>query len=99
MAVISIGTITIGIEAQGDPKSRMKATLSHFGSIGCDIIICTCRTKGETLQNVLDLNNLYGYEIIWTTNYRSSTKNQVYLNNLSANHIFELFQDIVARRV
>lgn len=98
-AVINIGSKMIGIEAQGDPKSRMFVNLPKYAAMGCDIIICTCRTKGATVDEVLGLKKIHGYEITWATNYRSDTKNQVYLNDLSADQIFILFQDIMAGRI
>jgi len=40
----------IGIESQGDPKSRLEQSLKDFVNAGCDIIFCACRTRGKTVQ-------------------------------------------------
>ena len=40
--------IKVGIESQGDPDSRLNSSLVDFVNANCDIIICACRTSGET---------------------------------------------------
>ena len=46
------GTLKVGIETQGDPNSRLEASLNDFETMGCDIIFCACRTKGKTVAIV-----------------------------------------------
>ncbi len=97
--VITFGKIKIGIESQGDPNSRLLASLDHFVNISCDVIICSTRTSGTTVEAVNDLNKKHRYDNVWITNYRSNEKNQDLLNDLSAQHIFELVQDIINGKV
>lgn len=40
----------VGIESQGDPNSRLLISLSDFLKKKCDIIFCTCRTRGMTVD-------------------------------------------------
>ncbi len=97
--IITIGKIKIGIESQGDPNSRLFASLKEFVKAGCDIIICSTRTSGSTVWAVEDLYRLNGYDNIWVTNYRSNEKNQSDLNSLSAQHIFELFENVLSKKI
>lgn len=50
--VIDIKGFKIGIETQGDPGGRLKASLEEFASIHCEIIICACRSYGKTKKTV-----------------------------------------------
>ncbi|MFH2033045.1 MAG: hypothetical protein ABIJ40_20830 [Bacteroidota bacterium] len=61
--VMTINGKKIGIESQGDPGSRLPESLDYFVQIGCDVIICATRTRGETVQAVKGLEDKY--EICW----------------------------------
>lgn len=97
--VITIDKIKIGIESQGDPNSRLFESLKEFAKINCDLIICSTRTSGGTVDAVSALHASDNYEIIWATNYRSNEKNQDTLNNLSARQIFELIQNLLTNKI
>lgn len=90
--IITIGKIKIGVESQGDPNSRLFDSLKYFVKVNCDIIICSTRTSGSTVEAVNELYSKHGYDNVWVTNYRSNEKNQDLLNEISAKHIFELIQ-------
>lgn len=94
--IITIGKITIGIESQGDPNSRLFASLKQFSSANCDIIICSTRTSGATVNAVSALKSTHGYDIVWATNHRSNEKNRTTLNDISAKHLFGLVQRVMA---
>lgn len=93
--IITIGKITIGIESQGDPNSRLFESLKLFTSTNCDIIICSTRTSGRTVDTVSALHSSHGYEIVWVTNHRSYEKSQPTLNDIAAKHIFTLVQQVM----
>ena len=97
--VITIDKIKIGIESQGDPKSRIFESLKEFAKLNCDLIICTTRTSGETVHAVSSLYASDNYDIIWATNYRSNEKNHDTLNNFSARQIFELIQNLLSNQI
>lgn len=59
----------IGIESQGDPNSRIFESLPDFVNKKCDMIICACRTYGETHEEVLKLSN-DGYQVLFFSNPR-----------------------------
>lgn len=45
--------ILVGLESEGDPKGKyMEKSLTEFMNESCDIIICACRTKGSTINNL-----------------------------------------------
>lgn len=93
--IIEIDNIKIGIESQGDPKSRQGQSIIDFVSQGSNIIICACRTSGETEINVHNtINN--GYRLILVTNYRSHQISHTQLNQISANHHFQIINDIIS---
>lgn len=93
--IVDINSIKIGIESQGDPKSRMFQSLQTFVAQGCDIIICSCRSRGATADAIEDLHRNHQYEIIWSTNHRSWHKNQTQLNQIAASEILELIKLIM----
>jgi len=97
--IITIDKITIGIESQGDPNSRLPKSLNDFASKGCDLIICSTRTSGETVGAVHKLEKSHGYCTIWASNLRSIGYDQRQLNKLSANHLFELVEIILANNI
>ncbi len=88
--ILRYNNITIGIETQGDPCSRIFDSLPYFVKQNCDIIICTCRTTGRTCHEVENLQQ-YGYDVIYYTHpytwFDISTK---VLNNLYANTVIQM---------
>ncbi|MBD9178600.1 MAG: hypothetical protein EGP82_05405 [Odoribacter splanchnicus] len=63
-AELLINGYRIGIESQGDPGSRVYASLKEFVQHNCDMIIVACRTKGDTIKEVQHLRE-DGYKVIW----------------------------------
>lgn len=61
IAVIMRGVngLTIGIESQGDPGSRLQHSLPAFAAARCDVIFCACRTSGMTVGWVNALSPPY----------------------------------------
>ena len=56
---VKINGKLIGIESQGDPDSRLKASLDIFVKVNCDIILCATRTRGTTVDFVKQLEQEY----------------------------------------
>lgn len=69
IAVIMHGVngLVVGIESQGDPKSRLQQTLASFASAKCDIIFCACRTRGMTVDWVNTLSATYSIHFVEQT--------------------------------
>lgn len=51
-------------------NSRMKNSINDFISKGCEIIVCACRTWGETTNEIESLKK-QGFDVIWTQNDRT----------------------------
>jgi len=58
----NVGKFTVGIEGYGDRPERISASFRQFRKWRCDLIFCAARTKGDTLnfivQNKGDLIHL-----------------------------------------
>jgi hypothetical protein len=93
-AIIEIGGVKIGIESQGDPYSRQGGSLRNFVNEGCDIIVVACRTKGDTLNNVYDLEHKHGYRIIFAQHLINASIKD-YLNDLYAKEIVQMIDSIL----
>ncbi|GHV61345.1 hypothetical protein FACS1894195_1750 [Bacteroidia bacterium] len=81
----------IGIESQGDPKSRQGISLKKLAGEQCEIIICACRIRGTTVTNIENIAQSDGYEIIWTSNFSSlsaMTKKGIMPNGVDLNDEF-----------
>src|ERR1700749_2291321 len=90
--IITLNGKTIGIESQGDPSSRIFRSLDEFGKLSCDIIICSTRSSGATVEAVSQMHEKFGYDRIWATNYRTKDFNKDLLNQTSADQIIELIK-------
>ncbi|MBR1877807.1 MAG: hypothetical protein IJ814_02250 [Paludibacteraceae bacterium] len=57
--------MSIGLESEGDPNGRfLSDALVKFKEYPCDIIICACRTKGETFDSVKALFQTEGGDYV-----------------------------------
>jgi hypothetical protein len=41
---------TVGIESRGETADRLEQAITNFINAGCDIIFCSCRRTGETVE-------------------------------------------------
>ena len=62
-SVLTINGAKIGIESQGDPNGRLEESLLLFIEVGCKVIICATRTRGQTVNAVNKLKQ--SYELVW----------------------------------
>lgn len=84
--VLIINGVKIGIESQGDPGGRLEKSLSLFVRIGCTVIVCTTRTRGETVDIVNSLRP--NYEVLrLEQNIRLGMSEQQMSNNMMAERI------------
>ena len=102
-ATVKIGDVLVGIESQGDPKSRMFESLEEFMKMGCNIIVIPCRTSGRTYQVVADLNEEYGWDFMYCQNERYWGENEDevrdMLNQQYAEQVVRLIEDRIAGRI
>lgn len=94
--VVEINGIIVGIESQGDPGTNLQTRLIRLVTqYNCDIILCTTRTRGDTVHAVEHIHNNYGYESIWTSTYQISNKSLfANANATKARHLIDLLQNL-----
>jgi len=88
-AIIDIGDIKIGIESQGDPNRRLKTSLELFASLDCNIIFCTARTSGMTVEWVNSHAEKYDINFVKQT-YSSNIEQQESSNQERAQQLLDL---------
>lgn len=94
--VVQINGKIIGIESQGDPKTKLQNRLLDLvDNFKCEVILCSSRTRGETVEAVNNLHYTRGFDIIWTSTYQIAGQTQQSIaNNLKAKHILDFLQTL-----
>jgi hypothetical protein len=93
--VITINGKKVGIETQGDPNSRLGASLKRFIKIGCKVIICASRSYGSTVDLVNAAANS-GYQIKWFEKTKSANvHDQAAANKAAAKEVFNAFRSAI----
>ncbi len=92
--VVEINGKIIGVESKGDPKTNLGGRLLDLSdNFNCDIILCTTRTKGETVDAVNNLVHNKGFQTIWTSTYEVANNHQI-VNQIKAKHLLDLLQNL-----
>jgi hypothetical protein len=90
--IIQINNKTIALESQGDPKTNLEKRLDDIViKYQPDLIVCSTRTRGETVHAVENIANKYNFDIIWTSTYQI-THSQNIANIAKADHLLDLIQ-------
>jgi hypothetical protein len=101
--IINLDNVKIGIESQGDPKSRLFTSLPLFVEKKCDIIICACRNRGQTVWEVEKMHSVHDYDIVWVSNprlYPKKTKEQnKHVNLLFVDQAMKLIEAIINQQI
>jgi hypothetical protein len=98
-AILDYKGIRIGIETQGDPGSRLFSSLKDFIKKECEIIVCACRTSGNTYKEVMNLKKQHSYEIIWYSNpYVESIKKGEFPDKVKAVYAKSV-REIIEKRI
>ena len=92
--IFSCNKITIGIESQGDPNSKIFTSLPKFVQKKCDLIICATRTKGKTVRLVERIQLENNYDVIWVSTLYSEQKPNEVLNDRTASFIHKVISDL-----
>lgn len=88
--IIEVSGKTIALESQGDPKTDLEKRLNDIVSeYEPDIIVCTCRTRGETVQAIDNVARANIYDVIWTSTYQV-TRSHAIANQAKAEHLLDL---------
>lgn len=94
--VVEIDGVILGVESMGDPNTNLEGRLVELvTTFDCDVILCTCRTRGETVGAVHNIHHTYGFQEIWTSTYQIDdiTKHPI-VNHLKGKHILELIEEL-----
>jgi hypothetical protein len=94
--VVQINQKIIGIESQGDPNTNLQNRLLELAdNFKCEVILCSTRTRGDTVVAVDSLHHTRGFDTIWTSTYQvAGQSQQIIANNLKAKHILDLLQTL-----
>lgn len=88
--VVGINGRRVAVESRGDPHTGLHDRLLDLSvNHGADVIICTARTKGDTVEAVEYLRATKGYEVIWTSTYQMDHQHNV-ANRTKAVHVVDL---------
>lgn len=96
--VVEIKGVIIGVESQGDPNTNLDKRLLDLADnpkFKCDLILCSTRTRGDTVDAVDNLANTRGFQTIWTSTYQIDNRaNHKLVDQLKAKHILDLLQGL-----
>jgi len=96
--VVQIKNKIVAVESQGDPNTGLQSRLEELANqYQSDIILCTTRTKGETVNAVEHLRLTKGYDLIWTSTYQADdnqSHSHSILNNTKGKHLMDLLQTL-----
>lgn len=88
--VIEINGKTIALESQGDPGTKLEERLNKIANTyNPKLILCTCRTRGETVQAIHSIAKNHSYDKIWTSTY-DVTHSHKLANTLKGKHLLDL---------
>jgi len=88
--VIKIGGKTIALESQGDPGTKLEDRLRNIEKLyNPDLIICSTRTRGETVHAIENVARDFEYDTIWTSTYQVTHDFEV-ANHAKAEHLLDL---------
>ena len=69
-----IHDLHIGLDTEGDEAESLKSNLTLLVRHNCDLIFCTCRSKGKTPKVVMDIARRQNYSLICTSPYTIKTR-------------------------
>lgn len=89
--ILTINKIKVGIETQGDPNSRLGASLKRFVESKCKVIICASRSYGGTVTLVQAAAST-GYHLKWVDKNKVEPREHGRANADMAAELFKDFQ-------
>ena len=60
--------VKVGIESEGDPRSRQPWSIDDFIAQGCEILLVACRWTLKSEKKVYEICQNKGWQIIWFDN-------------------------------
>lgn len=96
--LLTVNGHRVGLVSQGDPNTSLENRLRSVVAKGCEVLVCSCRTRGETVAAVHRIAKEHSCRIIWTAPYQDGVKNREVhrnLNEMKAKHLVEVVLDHV----
>ncbi|HET9506104.1 MAG TPA: hypothetical protein VFO93_21370 [Hymenobacter sp.] len=92
--IIEVNGKIIGIESKGDPNTGLRGRLEDLAvNHHCDIIFCSTRTKGDTVDAVNSISYHKYFQRIWTSTYQIASSQNL-ANQAKARHLLDLLQSL-----
>lgn len=87
--IIEINGKIIALVSQGDPGTELEKRLENIvKQYSPNLIICSCRTRGETVQAIHKIASSHLYNKIWTSTYETTHSHQI-ANQLKGEHLLD----------
>jgi hypothetical protein len=87
--IIEINGKIIALVSQGDPGTELEKRLEDIANKHSpNLIICSCRTRGETVQAINKMASRHKFDKIWTSTYET-THSQPLANQLKGEHLLD----------
>ncbi|MBP5326705.1 MAG: hypothetical protein J6Y98_02165 [Bacteroidales bacterium] len=76
VSTVNFGNKSIGFASQGDPGSTQREDVEELAKCNLDIIVTASRSRGDTVDNVTEIANKYGYTVVWISPFYFYDKTQ-----------------------
>lgn len=87
--IIEINGKIIALLSQGDPGTKLEKRLEDIANqYSPNLIICSCRTRGETVQAINKIASRHLFDKIWTSTYET-THSHPLANQLKGEHLLD----------
>lgn len=91
--VVNINGKIVAIETRGDPHTELLERLETLEkTYNPDVILCSTRTKGDTVDAVNSMVSKYKYEAVWASTYQVESRFHSTANALNGQHLINLLQ-------
>ena len=88
--ILEIGGKIIALESQGDPNTDLEKRLDKIAiTYKPDLVICSTRTRGETVQAVHRISQKHSFDEIWTSTYEIAHSHNI-VNTAKSEHLLDL---------
>ncbi|MBL0127249.1 MAG: hypothetical protein IPP83_07260 [Flavobacteriales bacterium] len=85
----------IGVTTKGDPTTNPYLRVENLADAeNCKVILCSTRTRGDTVNDLDALCNTRGWRLLWWSNISGAQPHPAW-NDLSAKYIVDLVETIM----
>jgi len=96
-AVMTVDDFKIGVESRGDDANYLDGRLRCFAKLGCQVIVCATRTRGNTVEAVEEFRKERGCKVKWIdkSKYLRDPEEQDACTESTARRLVEIVQAFV----